>query len=627
MSTDRHTARAPSARPGPPSAATAGVGQVIDELDDRLGHRQGRPRPSSTRSSRTTGRSCWARSPSTPSSSCSRPGVFLTLYYVPSDDRARLPRRLRAAAGPAGDRRLRVDGQPQLRRCGPGCSCARCTTGRPTSSSAPSSSTWPGSSSPAPSASPASSTGRSGSRCSILSLANGFIGYSLPDDLISGTGHPDPLLDRAVDPLRRHLPGLLPVRRQLPGHRSSSRACSSSTSSILPAIIAGLIGAHLVPPGAPEAHPVPRAGARPSTTWSARRCSRPSWPRRPASSSWSPRCITVLGGLAQINPIWQFGQYQAGQDLLRRPARLVHGVARRRAAHHAELGVHRLGSHHPLRGAPAGGDLPRAHLHPLLRAGRPSNGASPGTTRSTTCSTGRVTGPKRTAAGAAMIALMFTLLGASATDVLANFFQVSLNEVLWTFRILVFVVPDRGRLRHLADLPRDAGRRRRHRQAQAGGPHDPERDRRVPHRRHRPPARRRAPRARRRCRCRSTSTSSRPPTATASPGSAPSHAEAVAEPGGLDGPGSCPGRDHSTGHMATAGTWWPDGAPTPTRCAGSPLVGAPAAGRGGAAVGRRPQGGHDERRRTRRRARTRRPSRRRRARRPAVTDPIAPPAK
>ncbi len=40
-----------------------------------------------------------------------------------------------------------------------------------------------------------------------------------------------------------------------------------------------------------------------------------------------------------------------------------------------------------------------------------------------------------------MIALMFVLLGASATDVLANFFQVSLNEVLWTFRILVLVVP------------------------------------------------------------------------------------------------------------------------------------------------------------------------------------------
>ena len=30
---------------------------------------------------------------------------------------------------------------------------------------------------------------------------------------------------------------------------------------------------------------------------------------------------------------------------------------------------------------------------------------------------------------------------ASSTDVMANFFKVSLNEVLWTFRVLVIVVP------------------------------------------------------------------------------------------------------------------------------------------------------------------------------------------
>ena len=49
--------------------------------------------------------------------------------------------------------------------------------------------------------------------------------------------------------------------------------------------------------------------------------------------------------------------------------------------------------------------------------------------------------PKRTAAGAAMFALLFTLFAASSTDVLANFFHVSLNVVLWFFRIAVFVVP------------------------------------------------------------------------------------------------------------------------------------------------------------------------------------------
>ena len=45
--------------------------------------------------------------------------------------------------------------------------------------------------------------------------------------------------------------------------------------------------------------------------------------------------------------------------------------------------------------------------------------------------------PKRTAAGVAMFALLFTLFAASSTDVLANFFHVSLNEVLWFFRIAV----------------------------------------------------------------------------------------------------------------------------------------------------------------------------------------------
>ena len=49
--------------------------------------------------------------------------------------------------------------------------------------------------------------------------------------------------------------------------------------------------------------------------------------------------------------------------------------------------------------------------------------------------------PKRTAAGVAMFALLFTLFAASSTDVLANFFKVSLNATLWFFRIAVFVVP------------------------------------------------------------------------------------------------------------------------------------------------------------------------------------------
>jgi ubiquinol-cytochrome c reductase cytochrome b subunit len=49
--------------------------------------------------------------------------------------------------------------------------------------------------------------------------------------------------------------------------------------------------------------------------------------------------------------------------------------------------------------------------------------------------------PKRTAAGTSIFALLFTLFAASSTDVLANFFHISLNEVLWFFRIAVIVLP------------------------------------------------------------------------------------------------------------------------------------------------------------------------------------------
>ena len=49
--------------------------------------------------------------------------------------------------------------------------------------------------------------------------------------------------------------------------------------------------------------------------------------------------------------------------------------------------------------------------------------------------------PRRTAIGVASLTFFFVLFAASSTDVLANYFKVSLNEVLWFFRFAVFVIP------------------------------------------------------------------------------------------------------------------------------------------------------------------------------------------
>ena len=49
--------------------------------------------------------------------------------------------------------------------------------------------------------------------------------------------------------------------------------------------------------------------------------------------------------------------------------------------------------------------------------------------------------PKRTAAGVTVLAFLSVLFIASSTDVIANFFKVSLNSVLWDMRILTILVP------------------------------------------------------------------------------------------------------------------------------------------------------------------------------------------
>ncbi len=271
-----------------------------------------------------------------------------------------------------------------------------------------------------------------------LSLANGFIGYSLPDDLISGTGLrimfsivlSIPFVGTYIAfwLFGGNYPGTVIIPRLFIIH-----------VLILPAIIAALIGAHLFHLVRQKHTQFPGKGRTADNVVGS-----PMYPTFMAKTTgymfMVTAVLTVLGGIAQINPIWQFGQYQ--------PAKISYAVQ-------PDWYMGWLDG--ALRIMPSweftawGHTIPFVVLLPAV--------VFPGLIF-TICYAWpaierRFTGdndihhlldrprdrPKRTAAGAAMIALMLTLLGASATDVLANFFQVSLNEVLWTFRILVFIVP------------------------------------------------------------------------------------------------------------------------------------------------------------------------------------------
>ena len=272
----------------------------------------------------------------------------------------------------------------------------------------------------------------------ILSLANGFIGYSLPDDLISGTGLRIMYSIVLSIPFVGSYLAFFLFGGNYPGDVIIARLFIIHVL-ILPAIIAALIGAHLFLLVRQKHTQFPGKGRTADNVVGS-----PMYPTFMAKTTgylfMVTAVITVLGGIAQINPIWQFGQYA--------PYKISYAVQPDWYMGWLDGALRIMPS---WEFAGWGHTIPFVVLLPAV--------VFPGLIF-TLCYAWpaierRFTGdneihhlldrprdrPKRTAAGAAMIALMMTLLGASATDVLANFFQVSLNEVLWTFRILVIVVP------------------------------------------------------------------------------------------------------------------------------------------------------------------------------------------
>jgi ubiquinol-cytochrome c reductase cytochrome b subunit len=150
--------------------------------------------------------------------------------------------------------------------------------------------------------------------------------------------------------------------------------------------------------------------------------------------------LWALGGLVQINPIWQFGPYTATRisyavqpdwymGWLDGALRIMPSWEFSGFGHTIPFEIFLPAVLFP------GLTFNLFYLWPAIEA--------------------RVTGDRRahnlldrprdrplhTAVGATGLAFYFMLFAASSTDVLANFTQISLNTVLWTFRFAVFIIP------------------------------------------------------------------------------------------------------------------------------------------------------------------------------------------
>jgi ubiquinol-cytochrome c reductase cytochrome b subunit len=273
----------------------------------------------------------------------------------------------------------------------------------------------------------------------VLAVLEGFIGYSLPDDLISGTGLRIGYSIAESQPFIGSYMVSFLWGGQFPGTGQIIPRFFIIHVLIIPLALLGLITVHL----ALLVHQKHTQFAGEGRT-EHNVVGSPMFPTFMAKTTgflfMVAAATALLGAFAQINPIWQFGSYDPSKisyavqpdwymGMLDGALRIMPSWEFAGVGHTVPLEVFLPAVVFPTLLITFWLLYPTLErrlthddaIHNLLDRPRDR--------------------PKRTAAGVAMFSFMFTLFAASSTDVLANFFHVSLNATLWFFRIAIFVVP------------------------------------------------------------------------------------------------------------------------------------------------------------------------------------------
>ncbi|WP_369166727.1 cytochrome bc complex cytochrome b subunit [Streptomyces sp. R28] len=272
----------------------------------------------------------------------------------------------------------------------------------------------------------------------MLALAEGFAGYSLPDDLLSGTGL------RIAQGIMLSIPvvgtyvSMFAFGGEFPGEELIPRLYGLHIL-LLPGLLLALVSVHLI-----------LVFYLKHTHWAGRgrtnrnAVGKPMFPQFTATSGGLSLIVfgvlTMLSGVAQVNPIWVYGPYRADivstgsqpdwyVGFLEGSLRLVPPWETVVAGHTVMWNVL----------------LPAVVLPGVLFA---VLYAYPFVER-------RVTGdreehhlcdrprdkPVRTALGVAAISCYAVLLAAGGNDIIAHAFRISVNALTWVFRIAFVLLP------------------------------------------------------------------------------------------------------------------------------------------------------------------------------------------
>ena len=272
----------------------------------------------------------------------------------------------------------------------------------------------------------------------ILVIGNGFVGYSLPDDLVSGTGIRIAFSITESVPLVGSYLAFFLFGGNFPGTDIIPRFFIIHVL-IIPLIILGLVSAHLFLLVRQKHTQFPGKGRTEKNVVGAPMI--PVFAAKATGFLFIVMGVTaLLGALAQINPIWLFGPYEASRiSYAVQPdwyMGWLDGALRIWPAWQLQAFGHNI----PLEVFLPAAVLPGVVFGICL--------AWPGIERAVTKDNASHNlldfprnRPRRTAAGAVMLSFLMMLFIASSTDVLANYFKISLNIMLWAMRILVILVP------------------------------------------------------------------------------------------------------------------------------------------------------------------------------------------
>jgi len=271
----------------------------------------------------------------------------------------------------------------------------------------------------------------------ILAIFNGFLGYSLPDDLVSGTGIRIAFSILESVPFVGTYLAFFLFGGNYPGTSLIVRFYIIHVL-IIPLIILALLGAHL---GMLVRHKHTQFRARGAREDNV--VGTPMWPGFVAKTTGFLFLITgitaLLGAFVQINPIWIYGPYIPYKVSYAVQPDWYMGWLDGALRVMPSWEIHLPGHMVPNAFFPSvllpGVTFTLIYLWPFIEAMLTGDRAEHHLLDRPRDR------PLRTALGCAVFSFYFVLFGASATDVLANYLSVTLNLVLVSFRVLCIAVP------------------------------------------------------------------------------------------------------------------------------------------------------------------------------------------